>query len=160
MRSEFAAALITNLLVFTVSVETLGQDGKSHRPLNFTMQSKRALQTGRATDLRTLMRKLRAAGATVKTGGKISQPFFSVQGRDLTVNGEQVQVFEYRSRTRAKNDVAKVSADGTPIGTTMVTWVSPPHFYHNGRMIVLYIGRNPSVIKALEDALGQQFAGK
>lgn len=162
MRSKFAAALITNLLVLGFSVETFGQDERSHTPLSLclTTQSKSARQTGRATDLKSLMRKLREAGATASAAGKISQPFFSVSGRALTVNGDQVQVFEYRSNARAKTDAAKVSADGTPIGTTMITWVGPPHFYRNGRLIVLYIGGNSGVLKALEKTLGPQFAGR
>jgi len=111
-------------------------------------------------DLRGLMRSLRAPGLTVKRGGRISQPFFSVRGSILTVNGEEVQVFEYANARVAEKDAKKVSARGNDVGMSMPMWIAPPHFYKSGRLIVLYLGESPSVIKGLEGALGPQFAGK
>jgi len=78
----------------------------------------------------------------------------------LIVDGEQVQVFEYGTAAKARAESRTISADGSAVGTTMVTWVGPPHFFMNGKMIVLYAGENPPVINALEKALGKQFAGK
>lgn len=114
----------------------------------------------RINDVRSLMRSLRAAGLAVKRGGQVSQPFFFVRGSILTVNGEQVQVFEYANIRIAEKDAKKVSATGSGVGTRMPMWIAPPHFYKSGRLIVLYLGENPSLIKALEGALGPQFAGK
>ncbi len=53
-----------------------------------------------------------------------------------------------------------MSAGGSSIGTTMVTWVAAPHFYKSGRLIVLCVGDDAGVIAALEAALGAQFAGR
>ena len=112
------------------------------------------------TDLRGLMRRLQAAGLAVKRGGRVSQPFFSVRGSILTLNGEQVQVFEYANTRIAEKDAQKVSATGSGIGMSMPMWIAPPHFYKSGRLIVLYLGESQFVIKALEGELGPQFAGK
>lgn len=109
---------------------------------------------GPAMDYVSLVEALRAGGATVEPAGEIQQPFFSVAGRALTVDGAQVQVFEYASDQAAQEEAKQIAPDGASIGTTMVTWVATPHFYTAGRLIVLYVGDDPAVLKALEAVLG------
>lgn len=106
-----------------------------------------------------LAEALAAAGATVGQESEIEQPFFSVPGQVLTINGESVQVFEYADAAQADAEAAQVSPDGSSIGTTMATWIGPPHFYRSERLIVLYVGEDQSVIELLETVLGPQFAG-
>lgn len=115
---------------------------------------------GPVTDYVSLIDQLRAAGATVEPAGAVSQPFFSVKGQVIKVNGEDVQVFEYTDAAAAEAEAATVSPDGRSIGTSMVTWVAAPHFYKTGKLIVLYIGNNQTTLAALETALGPQFAGR
>ena len=115
---------------------------------------------GAVTDYASLLDSLRAAGATVESAGEVTQPFFSVKGKLLKVNGGDVQVFEYQDSTAADNEASLVSPDGSSIGTSMVGWVAPPHFYQAGKLIVLYIGENEAVIELLESVLGSQFAGR
>jgi len=99
------------------------------------------------------------AGAEVKAGSNISQPFFSVPGQVLTVNGNDIQVFEFPSIDDAQTEVNKVSPDGFSIGTSMVNWVASPHFYTRGPLIVLYVGDGRGVQTLLEGVVGSQFAG-
>ena len=40
-----------------------------------------------------------------------------------------------------------------------VSWVSLPHFYKKGSIIVQYVGENKNIISDLNDILGEQFAG-
>ena len=113
------------------------------------------------TDYANLVDNLGKAGATVvESAEKVTQPFFSVQGRVITVNGGDVQVFEYENATTADTEAALVSPDGFSVGASMISWVAPPHFYKAGKLIVLYVGDSESVIGALEGALGSQFAGQ
>ncbi|MFA9396773.1 MAG: hypothetical protein ACERKV_00710 [Clostridiaceae bacterium] len=62
-----------------------------------------------------------------------------------------------------KRDSKKINKDG--FGYTNLTkslqidWVSEPHFYKSGNIIVQYIGTNEEIISLLEDILGEQFAG-
>ena len=114
---------------------------------------------GPVTDFVSLVDNLRAAGATVEPAGEVSQPFFSVEGQVITVNGEDVQVFEYADAASADVEAALVSPDGSSVGTTMVLWIATPHFYQTGQLIVLYVGDSAAVIDALEEVLGPQFAG-
>ena len=118
------------------------------------------VRVGRGTG--QLIDPLLATGADVKvTGAAVKQPFFSVTGRIILVNGERVQVLDYGD-TDDPEAAAHISPDGSSIGTTMVSWVAPPppHFFRTETAIVLYVGENPKVIEALTSVLGPQFAGR
>ncbi len=115
---------------------------------------------GPVTDYVSLIDNLRQAGATVESAGEVSQPFFSVTGNIMVVNGSDVHVFEYVDAAAAEAEAALVSPDGSSVGTSMVGWVAPPHFYRVEKLIVLYVGDSETVTDVLESTLGQQFAGR
>ena len=115
---------------------------------------------GTVTDYVSLVDNLRAAGAIVEPAGEISQPFFSVTGNAIMVDGENVQVFKYADAASAEAEAALVSADGSSIGNTMVGWVATPHFYRVEKLIVIYVGDNAETLNMLESVLGAQFAGR
>src|SRR3989344_172543 len=84
---------------------------------------------------------------------------FSVSTKVISVGGADVQVFEFASESDAKTASLTVSKDGTEIGTSIIRWIDTPHFYTNGKLIVLYVGQNPEIVNLLESFLGKQFAG-
>ncbi len=94
------------------------------------------------------------------TAEVVKQPFFSVGGTIILVDGERVQVMDYRDPGDLEDEAALISPDGSSIGTTMVSWVAAPHFFRNETAIVLYVGEDPKVIEALTSVLGPQFAGR
>ena len=94
------------------------------------------------------------------TGEVVKQPFFSVRGTILLVEGERVQVMEYRDAAAIEAAAAHIAPDGSSTGTTMVSWVALPHFFRTVTTIVLYVGENSKVIDALTSVLGPQFAGR
>jgi hypothetical protein len=104
-----------------------------------------------------LSKQLQAAGASVEPGAPIVQAMFSVPGQNLSVNGVKLQVFEYSSDAEAKKDMETVSPDGSSIGTVSMLWMTPPHFYHKGTLIALYIGEDAELLRIFEDSLGPQF---
>ena len=110
-------------------------------------------------DLDGLIRELRNKGATVNNVGPLTQPFFSTPGQILRVNGEDVQAFEYENAAADQEEAACVSPDGSSVGTTIITWVSTPHFYRSGKVIVLYVGSSRELLSLLDSVLGPQFAG-
>lgn len=114
---------------------------------------------GVVTDYGSLVDSLRASGATVEPAGSINQPFFTVKGKVIKINGKDVQVFEYVDENKAITDADKVSPDGSFIGTTILTWVSTPHFYRASKLIILYIGQDQPLMDMLQRILGPQFAG-
>lgn len=111
-------------------------------------------------DVASLVKSLRAAGADVEPGEAVEQVFFTVAGQIIKVNGADVQVFEYESAEAMDADAAQVAADGGSVGMNMVMWVEPPHFFKSGRVLVLYVGEDASVLDLLRGALGGQFAGR
>jgi hypothetical protein len=115
---------------------------------------------GPVKDYVSLVDHLRGVDATVVPTGSVTQPFFSVPGQVITVNGEQVQIYEYADEEAANAEAARISADGGAVGNTMVDWIAPPHFYKKGQIIVLYVGTSSTVINILETTLGTQFAGR
>jgi hypothetical protein len=111
------------------------------------------------SDYDSFFANLKSTRISVETGERVSQPFFTPQGQIIKLNGEDVQVFEYVSKEEAFQEVMQVSADGSSVGTTMITWIDSPHFYQSGKIIVLYIGNTPEMVEILIEVLGPQFAG-
>lgn len=114
----------------------------------------------RPKDYDSFIADLTAAGGIVETNGEIVQPFFAVKGRRITVNGGGVQVFEFPSHTKATAEAARISADGSSIGTTQTNWTEKPHFYNSGKLIILYLGESTEIQNLLESVVGSQFAGR
>ena len=112
------------------------------------------------TDQASLISKLRAAGASVEVVGEVDQPFLSVTGTMIKLHGEDVQVFQYSSAAEMEAQAAPISRDGSAVGTRKIFWVGPPHFFKQGKVLVLYVGNDDKVLKALEAVLGGQFAGQ
>ena len=113
----------------------------------------------RPSDFALLVSDLVGLGAPVGQGGAVSQPFFSVEGQEIIVDREAVQVFSYASPEAAQADADLVDETGSGVGTSMVTWIAPPHFYLRDSLLVLYVGDNSGVTGRLEEVLGPQFAG-
>ena len=165
-RSTFAMTLLSLLLFAFVGLTACGSNsahvGQQNMPVPNDMQRK-------VIGLNELIAQLKAAGATVVPGADVNQPFMDVAGHILTVNGEQIQVYEYASVTDASNQAARVSPDGTSFtmvsssdgsgSAYQVDWVKPPHLYKAGRIIVIHIGTNESLMHLLVGILGKQFAG-
>ncbi len=107
-----------------------------------------------------LLVALRETGSTVDPVSPISQPFFVPEGQVISVDGHEVQVFEFSNEEDALSAAESISPDGSSVGTTMISWVESPHFYKSGKLIVLYVGEEDAAVDALEVVLGPQFAGR
>jgi len=112
---------------------------------------------GMVTDKAGLISALQAAGITVTSAGKVEQPFLSVSGEAFQAGSEAIQVFEYANESAASADASKIQPDGTIAGSS-VGWMAQPHFYHAGRLLVIYVGTDQRVLAALDSAMGQAFA--
>jgi hypothetical protein len=106
---------------------------------------------------------LRQHGASVMPGQMLSRestPYFEVSAQVVLVNTGTVNVFEYPDAGAAARDAGRVSPDGSSVGNTAISWIGPPHFYRDGRLIVIYAGDAPAVLQPLEAVLGAPFAGR
>lgn len=111
------------------------------------------------TDDTSLIAALRAAGAKVELGDEVEQPFFTVPGKVIRVNDQDVQVFVFADEAVAKAAAETVPPDGSTFKTMVVDWMAPPHFYQRSRTIALYVGTDAATVQLLTSLLGQQFAG-
>jgi hypothetical protein len=111
-------------------------------------------------DQASFLAALQRAGASAEVADPIEQIFFSTPGSIIKVNGMDVQVFEYESEQAMEAEVSQVAPDGGSIGTSMVSWIDRPHFYKAGRIIVLYVGSDTTILNLLNNILGPQFAGR
>jgi hypothetical protein len=142
------------LLMLVTAPLTFGQSAR-HRHRNRAKSTHSSSRT-KASELVRLTEKLLALGATVAVANeRVSQPFFSVPGRVTNINGAAVQVFEYSTPSAADVQASRVSADGAMIGTSKPSWMATPHFFKNGKLIVLYVGRNQTIVDLPRKAFGQ-----
>lgn len=114
---------------------------------------------GPVKDYVSLIDNLRGQEAVVEPKSDTSQPFLGGKGYIITVNSQDVQVFEYADSKSAKTDADKISSDGSTVGNSMVSWVDTPHFYKKEKIIVIYIGNDAKTLDLLTKTLGSQFAG-
>lgn len=98
---------------------------------------------------------LRNAGATVQSSGQIQQPYFPVVGQVISVNGVDIQVFEFSDQAARKQASDTISQTAETIGPNVPTWVDRPNFWAQGNLIVLYVGHDPAIIDTLNGVLGQ-----
>ncbi len=146
--------IFTFLLLLAVGSATCGGDFSTAK------QAQGQSLASPVTDQASLISKLRAAGASVEVVGEVDQPFLSVTGTMIKLQGEDVQVFQYSSAAEMEAQAAPISRDGTAVGTRKIHWIGSPHFFKQGRVLVLYVGNDQKVEKTLEAVLGRQFAGQ
>lgn len=119
----------------------------------------RPTQVPLGPESQALAEEFRSAGATADFGIRLTQPFFSVGGIVLTINGEDLQVFEYPDAALVQQDADNISADANTINGESMAWIAPPHFYKRGNLMILYIGDNQDTTDLANQVLGEQFAG-
>lgn len=77
----------------------------------------------------------------------------------IDINGEHIQIYNYKDKDEVKKDMDTISKDGNMVGNVIYEWVLPPHLYKNQNLIVLYNGDNKKLRANIEKILGMQFAG-
>lgn len=81
----------------------------------------------------------------------------------MRVDEADLDLYLYDTVADLEKDVRGIGADGSSYekgGVHIeISWVSYPHFYKNGTVIVLYVGENPVILSDLQVVLGLPFAG-
>lgn len=148
------------LLFLSSALLLLYREPKGAYMVEMNGQRQDMSRSGIVMDYVSFVDALRAEGIDVTPGEKIDESFFSVPAQTLKLEKGQIQVFTYKNTSAADKDAAIISPDGGTIGTHMITWVEPPHFYRTGKIIVLYPGNDKQTLLLLESLLGPQFAGR
>lgn len=121
------------------------------------------------TNYSSFLDYLRDSGASIRDEGETGRGlFYDAEYRIVEIDGNPIQVYEYANVKAMEAEASGVSPDGFSItkdwgdgktSSIFVNWIGTPHFYKAGRIIVIYIGNNCSMISLLENAFGRQFAG-
>lgn len=117
-------------------------------------------KNGPGADVYDLFAEIESSGATVENAEALSQPFLSVEGQIVKINGVEIQVFEFTDAVAALAESEMFSSDGSSTSTTMITWIDVPHLYLKERFMVIYVGSDSATIETLNEILGPQFAGR
>ena len=110
---------------------------------------------GPVSTLNDLIAALEAGGATVEQGDVLQEGFFPVDGRILNINGTSLSMWEFADEASRAAAQATIQGGGFIIGTAAVDWIDQPNFFAQGRLIVLYVGRDPAVIERISRLLGE-----
>jgi hypothetical protein len=105
-----------------------------------------------------LVEALEGLGSSVEESGEVDQPFFDVDARMIQVDGQTVEVFEFPDEASRETASGTIEPNASSIGTMIPEWVDVPHIWARGRIIVLYVGQDQSVIDRLTSVLGQPIA--
>ena len=107
----------------------------------------------------TLKKVLNKKQIDVSIKGNATQAPVLGSGKVISINNEEVQVYEYESYDKALLVSHQIAPDGYTINNIVYDWEIPPHFFQKDNVLVFYLGSNSTVITALFEALGPQIAG-
>jgi hypothetical protein len=83
--------------------------------------------------------------------------------RMMLDNDIVLDIYLFKTNAKLEKEASRIDSGGAgysgPLNNVKVSWVSVPHFYKKGTIIVQYIGEDDSIISTLEEILGEQFAG-
>ncbi|RDJ31278.1 MAG: hypothetical protein DWQ18_03300 [Crenarchaeota archaeon] len=114
---------------------------------------------GIVNDYVTFLEAINSRGLTFELIETVDDSSFSVPMKTLSISGIETHVYEFETEQDAQMASKTVSSDGTQIGNNVIRWMDTPHFYTQGKIIVLYVGQNPEITSLLDSLLGSQFAG-
>jgi hypothetical protein len=124
-------------------------------------------------DTENLLDDLRSTGLEVEITDEQTDTHWIAPGRLILINGEELYVHELPGADAADEKASYISRDGYSIEQPIrdkdrwvkvivrneYDWTGEPHFYKQGRIIVIYVGETPETLRTLESLLGEQFAG-
>jgi len=99
-----------------------------------------------------LMANLQNEGLAPKATVNIQRDFFSAMGIIVTLNGDNIKVFEYKDPATAAADVLAFQKSAE---TKMYAWRKTVHLYLKDNIIVFYMGSRRNILDALKNRVGE-----
>lgn len=91
------------------------------------------------------------------------QDFLQAPRKRMIIDKTEIDIYLFGSNKKLEKEAGYISSDGCGYtngsNSLKVSWVSLPHFYKKGRLIVQYVGEDKKIISDLKDIFGEQFAG-
>lgn len=89
--------------------------------------------------------------------------FLPAARKRILLEDNVLDIYLFSSEKKMEQAAKNISPDGcgykSNLKAIQVSWVSYPHFYKKGGLIVQYVGEDNSFLTELEAILGTQFAG-
>ncbi len=96
----------------------------------------------------------------------VKKDFLPTTRKRMVLGEEAIDIYLYSNNKKMEKDSENIDSGGCQYTSTgifsknfNVSWVSEPHFYKKGKIIVLYVGTNEKIISDLKDIFGEEFAG-
>lgn len=91
------------------------------------------------------------------------QDFLQATRKRMVFDENAIDIYLFKNNKKAEEEAGRISSDGCSYTngsrTVTVSWISYPHFYKKGSLIVQYVGEDEKIISDLKEILGGQFAG-
>jgi len=153
------------VLAVAIGAAVISSRGSEGVNVITTSPSSTASPTSTVGTLDELVTRLKVDHDVVSEGTASGTPLARV-AHLFCVDGTRVHVYEYPDEQARSAVSDTISADGYQIGDagnvpnaaehrlTIVDWISAPHFFANGRIIVLMFGDDTRLLAWLTDAIG------
>jgi hypothetical protein len=93
----------------------------------------------------------------------VQQDFLPTTRKRMIIDDKAIDIYLFNSNKKMENEARHIDSGGCGYDngskSVKVSWVSFPHFYKKGSIIVQYIGEDEKIIADLKDIFGEQFAG-
>lgn len=93
----------------------------------------------------------------------VERDFLPTTRKRMIIGKEALDIYLFGSNKKMEDDAERIDSGGCGYSngnkSIKVSWVSYPHFYKRGNIIVQYVGENEKIISDLIDIFGEQFAG-
>ena len=89
--------------------------------------------------------------------------FLPTTRKRIIIGNEALDIYLFTNTKKMEHEANYIDSNGCGYSngsrSINVSWVSLPHFYKRGSIIVQYVGENEKIISGLNSILGEQFAG-
>ena len=73
--------------------------------------------------------------------------------------GQFIEVFEYTSSQEMEEDSKHIDDNGSAVKGAEIDWAYAPHWFKKDRVLILFIGKDESILAVLNKSVGDEFAG-
>jgi len=93
----------------------------------------------------------------------VQKDFLPTTRKMMLIGKEALSIYLYDTDKETEADSKRIDIMGCSYQnggkSVQVSWISFPHFYRKGSIIVQYVGVNKKIISDLTSIMGKQFAG-
>lgn len=94
---------------------------------------------------------------------KVGSDFLPTTRKRMTIDDTAIDIYVFDNDNETETEAGYIDERGWGYNNghraVKVSWISFPHFFKKGSLIIQYIGEDSDIISLLEDIMGEQFAG-